>query len=104
MLKGQAKSGGLIGISAVKAIKAMIKANSKKAAALATMNNLSLPPVLAFRSMMIVLMAMMGIISLGETIIKVGVNIIRLTDEEDWPTQAVNWVAIAKSRPRLEYK
>jgi hypothetical protein len=83
MLKGQAKSGGLIGILAVKVIKAMTKANSKKAAALATMNNLSLPPVPAFRSMIIVPMAIIGIISLGETIIKVSMNIIRSTDEED---------------------
>jgi hypothetical protein len=83
MLKGQVKSSGLIGILAVKAIKAMIKANSKKAVALAMMNNLSLPLVLAFRLMIIVLIVIMGIISLGETIIKAGVNIIRLTDEED---------------------
>jgi hypothetical protein len=91
-------------MSAVKAIKAMIKANSKKVVALATMNNLSLPLVLAFRSMMIVPMVMMGIISLGEIIIEAGVNMMCSTDEEDWPTQAVNWVAMAESRPRLEYK
>jgi hypothetical protein len=83
MLKGQVKSGGSTRISAVKAIKAMTKANSKKAVAPAMINNLSLPPVLAFRSMIIVPMAMMGIISLGETIIEAGMNIMRSTDEED---------------------
>ena len=83
MLKGQVKSGGLIGILAIKAIKAIIKANSKKVVALATINNLSLPLVLAFRLMIIVLMVIIGIISLGETIIKVGINIIYLMDKEN---------------------
>ncbi len=91
-------------MSAAKIIKAIIKVNSKKAAAPATINNLSLPPVLAFRLIIIVPMAIMGTILLGETIIKAGVIIMRSADKEDWPTRAANWVAIAKSRPRLEYK
>jgi hypothetical protein len=61
----------------------MTKASSKKAAAPATTNNLPLPPVPAFRSTIIVPMAIMGIISLGETIIKAGVTIMRSADEED---------------------
>jgi hypothetical protein len=83
MLKGQVKSSGLIGISAVKVIKAIIKANNKKVAALAIINNLSLPLVLAFYSIIIVLIVIIGIISLSKTIIKVSINIIYLIDEED---------------------
>ncbi len=83
MLKGQVKSGGLIGISAVKVIKAIIKANNKKAIALATINNLSLLLVLAFRLIIIVLIIIISIISLGETIIKASINIIRLINKED---------------------
>jgi hypothetical protein len=61
----------------------MIKANNKKVIALATTNNLSLPLVPAFYLMIIVPMAIIGIISLGETIIKAGVNIMRSMDKED---------------------
>jgi hypothetical protein len=68
---------------AIKVIKAIIKANNKKVIALAIINNLSLPLVLAFRLIIIIPMAIISIISLGETIIKVGINIIRLINKED---------------------
>ncbi len=68
---------------AAKTIKAIIKVNSKKAAAPATINNLSLLPVLAFRLIIIVLIAIIGIISLSKTIIKAGITIMRSADKED---------------------
>jgi hypothetical protein len=46
----------------------------------------------------------MGTFSLGETIINAGVSTMRATDEQEWPTRAANWVAMAESRPRLDYK
>ncbi len=61
----------------------IIKANSKKVAASAIINNLPLLLVLAFRLIIIVLIAIIGIISLSETIIKAGIIIMRLADKED---------------------
>jgi hypothetical protein len=68
---------------AVKVIKAIIKANNKKVIALAIINNLFLPLVLAFRLIIIVLIVIISIILLGKTIIKVSVNIIHLIDKEN---------------------
>jgi hypothetical protein len=99
-LKEQAKAGESSGMSAQKTTKASGKTKSTSA----TANHLSLPPAPAFRSTMTVPISMMGTISLDETIIDVGVSMMRSTDEQDWSTRAANWVAMAESRPRLEYK
>jgi hypothetical protein len=46
----------------------------------------------------------MGSTAYSETIIDAGISIMRATDKDDWPERAKNWVALAESRPRVEYK
>jgi hypothetical protein len=65
---------------------------------------LSLPPPPASRATMTVPMSAMASTAFADTIIDAGVSMMRATDEDDWPDRARNWVALAESRPHLEYK
>jgi len=66
--------------------------------------SLDLPPPLQDRPTMTAPMTAMAYVALPDNIIEAGVSMIRATDEKDWPDRARNWVVLAESRPRLEYK
>ncbi len=80
------------------------KAATQKTLASATTMQLALPPQPQSRATMTVPMSAMAATSFADTIIDAGVSMMRATDDKDWPTRAANWVALAESRPQLEYK
>jgi hypothetical protein len=77
------------------------KAGSSKSAPTAS---LDLPPPIENRPTMTAPMSTMAYMGFPDTIIEIGVKMIRSTGEEDWPELARNWVVLAESRPRLDYK
>jgi hypothetical protein len=46
----------------------------------------------------------MAYVVLLDHIVNMGTGIMRATDTEDWPEHARNWVILAESRPRFDYK
>jgi hypothetical protein len=66
--------------------------------------SLDLPPPLQSQPTITAPLSTMAFTALPDTIIKAGVSMIRATGEKDWPERARNWVVLAESRPRLEFK
>jgi len=66
--------------------------------------SLNLPPPMQNRPTMTAPMTTMAFTTFPDTIIEAGVDMIRATGEKNWSERAKNWVALAESRPRLEYK
>jgi hypothetical protein len=54
------------------------------------MNHLSLLLALTFRLIIIVLILIIGTFSLSETIINIGISIIRAMDKQEWLIRAMN--------------
>jgi hypothetical protein len=66
--------------------------------------SLNLPPSLQSRPTMTAPLSTAAYTALPDTIIEAGINMIRATGEKDWPERARNWVVLAESRPRFEFK
>jgi hypothetical protein len=67
-------------------------------------DGLDLLPPFEDRPIIIVLILAMAYAALPDHIINMGAGIMRATDAEDWPERARNWVILAESRPRFDYK
>jgi hypothetical protein len=67
-------------------------------------NTLDLPAPTRNRPTMIVPLSAITYASIPDNIINAGIDMIRSTDGEDWPERAENWVKLAESRPRFNYK
>jgi seryl-tRNA synthetase len=78
----------------------------KKKSAAAWPPTIQLPPSTLFtaRPSVPVPMAMMPTTALADSIIESGIGLLKSTDQEDWASRATNWLVLAESRPRLEYK
>ena len=63
-----------------------------------------MPLLFKDRPIIIVLILAIAYIALLDYIINIGAGIIRATDTENWPERARNWVVLAESRPRFDYK
>jgi len=67
-------------------------------------DGLDLPPPFEDRPTMTVPMSAMAYAALPDHIVDMGAGMMRATDAEDWPERARNWVILAESRPRFDYK
>jgi len=61
-------------------------------------------PLFEDRPIIIVLISAMAYMALPDHIINMGTGIMRVTDTEDWPEHARNWVILAELRPCFDYK
>ena len=68
------------------------------------MDRLDLPPLFKDRPIIIVLILAMAYMVLPDYIINMGIGIMQVTDTKDWPERTRNWVILAESRPRFNYK
>jgi hypothetical protein len=67
-------------------------------------DRLDLLPLFEDCPIIIVLISAMAYVVLPDHIIDTGTGIMRATDTKDWPERARNWVILAESRPRFDYK
>ena len=67
-------------------------------------NTLDLPAPNRDRPSVTVPLSAIAYASIPDNIIEAGISMIRATDEEDWPDRAEDWVKLAESRPRFDYK
>jgi hypothetical protein len=67
-------------------------------------DRLDLPPLFKDRPIIIVLILAIAYAAFPDYIINIGAGIMRATDTKDWPERARNWVILAESRPRFDYK
>ena len=67
-------------------------------------NTLDLPAPNRARPSVTVPLSAIAYASIPDNIIEAGISMIRATDEEDWSERAENWVKLAESRPRFDYK
>jgi hypothetical protein len=81
-----------------------IKAKKTSTPQLTPTKALDLPAPMQFRPTMTAPMSVMTYTTLPDTIIDTGVSMVRAAGEKGWPDRAKDWVALAESRPRLEYK
>ena len=63
-----------------------------------------MPPPFEDRPIITVPISAMAYAALPDHIVDMGAGMIRVTDTEDWPERARNWVILAESRLRFNYK
>jgi hypothetical protein len=82
------------------------KKKGKQAAILkpVSTNGLDLPPPFEDRPIITVPISAMAYTALPDHIIDMGIGIIRATDTKDWPERTRNWVILAESRLRFDFK
>jgi hypothetical protein len=67
-------------------------------------DELDLPPLFEDYPIIIVPTSAIAYIVLPDHIINIGIGIIQVTDAENWPEHARNWVILVESRPCFDYK
>jgi hypothetical protein len=67
-------------------------------------NGLDLPPPFEDRPTITVPISAMAYTVLPDHIVDMGIGMMRATDTEDWPERTRNWVVLAESRPRFDFK
>jgi hypothetical protein len=83
--------------------KSAAKGKGKETASTIPTFQLALPPIPDSRMTTTAPKATKPFITHTEMLLDQGVKIMRATDVEDWSDQAVNWVAMAESRPEIKY-